>query len=761
MPNLRIIQTQSMVPQGGPDNNTRGVDDVLGGVVGAVGTIANTVERLRAVQEQERKRIEHNEGLVYRANAVSEAQIFSGQRVAEEQNGDPAGMTERVLSSYDDFTKAKIEGAPEKQRAQLKVEFAGMRSHVWSGAFAKEAGLRQAAGLANFESGVDADARAVLNDPWQFGDKLNRRESAASELQMPETVRTKQLQMAREKLVLAAATGYAQQYPRETLSALGQGGPHYDDATREKVLGAMARGESGVGFVPGMVKPGVFDSTESQQAFEDAKRPRAAISPALGMLPFERVDDIARIAHQTIERDVSTIRVTLQDRARDVQAAVGAGLPVGAADVAGMREQYDTAYGPVDGARRYQEQIGVALSVSNVLSRMRAASPQDRAAMIAAASVKGIDGAAEQSRVHEAAVKADEIVRQQLKTDPAGYALTTSPPVQAAYAQLSAANSPAEIIAANAAYASATRAEQERLGAPSTRLLTQAQSETYGRQFSEAQPADFVGMTSGLAMGWGKEWPAVYSQLAKEDKLPPAALVIPNMKDDGSKLRMAQAATLKPADLDAMIQPADKKDVRDQLQQQFAPLAQTMAAQSLGSARTLSTIMDQAEKLAIYYRGTGKSTADAARQAFDEAAGWKYEFFDTYRVPHEEQPLDIELGARVAIRDLGRVAMFDSPYPMGTDHRGRQSLDAIRTNAFWATNEDETGLVLKVKGLDNTDYTAHKEDGKRVEYKWQDLRLLASNEKPSAKPLTSEERNTKLKNTLDEQERMRRLRNER
>lgn len=718
-------------------------------------------EELKRKQEAERKRIEHNENVSTLANIQSQADIDTLERLNEESRADPEGATERTLKWFDAYRKEKVESAPERARPALEADFNRMRSRVHATAFNMEIKGRQSKVLREQEDGIDTDARALLADPSSFNEMLARRRATASQLDIPEDARARLTAKASETLVMAAATGYAQQNPRETLEAFGQGGPRYDEATRKKVQEALARGESGVGVVPGMVRPGVFDSADAEQAFMDSKAPRAALNPALSMVPFDRVDDITRIARTTIERNVSSLRVGLSDKAKDVQAAVMSGVPVSREDVAGVAEQYTTAYGPVEGARRYQDEIAVPLAVGEGIGRLKAASPQERAALIAGAKPNGVDGAAEQKVIHDALLQANSIVEKQLREDPATY-VSSFPRVATALQALDSAP-PESRAAAVAAYAYATIAEQERLGAPTPRLLTGAQSDAIVKAFSEQPPERASDVIAGLEMEWGKHWPMVYKQLVQENKLTPAAIVIPNMKDQGSRARMASASALKLEDLKGLVPSGDAKDVRDKLQGYFEPAAKTLFTQSVGGMSTATTIMDQAEKLALVYRTQGKSVNDSAKQAYDEVIGWKYEFADTYRVPREQQPEMVTRGAAAALRDLGRVAMFDSPYPMGSGNRARQSLDAIKANGYWVTNDDETGVILKVRGRDNSEYTAYREDGARIEYKWQDLRRIAGDDVAGERRMIESGRATEMnqakkRQQAEEEARQQRLR---
>lgn len=779
IPQFVATKTASgFVQSGGP---VRGVD--LSSVVNAANQITATQEMLARKQDEEAKRTAHNEAVVHVANTMSETDITWREKLKERQmSGDADGMTESVLKDYDADIKARIESAPMAAKQSLRTEFARMRSSLHAQAFNIEVQARQAKALQQDDAGLDADSRAVLGDPSLFTDKLGLRQASAASLQVPENVRQARMSAARDKLVLAAATGYAQQNPHETLRALGMEAPQAssipsaaDDfaavsaaqetpEARAQQL-AILKAEANNPAYSAQERAAVSREIERVKARpirNPGEAPKASPGeghPALGMLPFERVDDIARIARATLERDVSSLRGSLRDKARDVQAAVASGLPVGDAAVDGVADQYITAYGAAEGLRRYRDEIGVPLQIGKSIGALRTGSAADRIALIQSARPVGVDGAAEKKAQYDAMVQANQIIERQLKEDPATYALQNSRAVNDAYSAMVSAEGDARP-AAVAAYVTATRAEQERLGAQNVRLLTEAQGQAVVRAFMDNPPEAAGDVIAGLEDEWGKAWPAVYKQLAQENKLTPAALVIPNMKDQGARARMAQASAIKADDLKTMLDPADAKDLRAKLQDQFKPAAQTFLAQSTAGLQSVATIMDQAERLAFVYRSKGKGVAEAAKQAFDEVMGWRYEFTDTYRVPKEEQADQVSYGARVALRDTGRTRLFTSRFSMGAQALSEQTKDAILTNGFWATSEDETGLVLKVKGDDNNDYVVQKQDGKPVMYTWQALRTLAANESPSA-PKTSDQRQEQMRNFLSEQERLRAIRNSR
>jgi hypothetical protein len=395
-------------------------------------------------------------------------------------------------------------------------------------------------------------------------------------------------------------------------------------------------------------------------------------------------------------------------------------------------DEYVKAYGP-DGARRYESEVQTYLRVGDGLKAMRNAGPQDRLALITAATPQAGEGFAEQAKVHGAMAQAAKAIEKRLADDPALYAAENSPRVAQAQVVMSkvlSSGQPGENPAVVDFYARTMAAEQQRMGVESPKLLTDQQARSVAQQFYDQKTGgkNSAQLIEGLEQTWGSWWPQVYSQLAADAKLPPAALVIPNMKDQGARTRLAEWSTMKPADRKALLAGTDEKDIREAMLSQFSAAAGTFMAQGGGGQRTMATIIDQAEILAMGYRSQGKSIGAASKQAYEEVMGWKYDFGPTYRVPKDQQFSAVQDGTRSVLNMLTDVRVPSIP---GMDDAAvkAQVLDAVRANPVWVTNRDETGLRLMVRGQDGGVYQVNRADGKPLELKWGELRSAALTER--------------------------------
>lgn len=424
-------------------------------------------------------------------------------------------------------------------------------------------------------------------------------------------------------------------------------------------------------------------------------------------------------------------------RSKDVQSMVLSGTPV-PEGMAPTLDEYRRLY-KQNGDAMWKREVGNYVAVSDVLMQMKSADPQQRAAMVASTKPQPGEGFSDQAEIHRAAAQAQQLIEKQLYTDPASYALKNSPRVQRAYKVMMDAP-PEDKVAAMDFYARTTTAEQLRLGittvrdetagnkARQPRILTNEQANGIADQFNDQTGggAKAALLVQGLEQTYGKYWPSVYSQLAGDNKLPPAALVIPNMQDPGARARLAQASVTKPEVFKEQMSSTDPKDISDSLLGRFGDARATFSAQGMDGMRTLSTVMAETEKLAMSYRAQGKSIGDSTRQAFTEVMGWKYDFQGSYRVPKSEQSTAVSSGARNALDGITADSIAPLTAAGATpEQNAALTLDAIKTNGQWITNGDESGLRLMVQGKDGAFYPVRKTDGSMFDMSWADLRSMA------------------------------------
>lgn len=483
---------------------------------------------------------------------------------------------------------------------------------------------------------------------------------------------------------------------------------------------------------------------------EGLRTVRAQVTGAEGEVldPMKRAEMTRRLLgyeHQVItnqHRKAAEGRYDIASRTRDVQqmAQAGAEIPSG---VPPTPQDYVALHGP-SGAAMWQQEVGNYLDLAGVIGQMKVAGPAERQRMLEEGAPQPGEGYAGTAHMQALKARANEIVEKQIVADPAAYALKNSPRVMRAaqvMAQvLSDPKMPAEDkVAATDFYARTSIAEQERLGVSVIRdenagnkprgpkLLSNGEANHIADLFNNpltggAQSAQLV---QSLEAQWGKYWPNVYSQLAGDNKLPPAVLVIPNMQNDGSRSRLAQASSMKPEELKALLAPSDPKDIREKLLDNFNTAQSTFVAQGADGNKTLNLVLNEAEKLAQLYRSQGKSVGDSARQAYTEVMGWKYDFADTYRVPKTEDIKAVRTGTAVTLKDIKAedVQVFQGGAPMLLTE------DALRNRTMWITTDEETGLRLMLRGSDGGVYAVHRATGGVIEFSWDTLRKQAERTK--------------------------------
>jgi hypothetical protein len=112
------------------------------------------------------------------------------------------------------------------------------------------------------------------------------------------------------------------------------------------------------------------------------------------------------------------------------------------------------------------------------------------------------------------------------------------------------------------------------------------------------------------------------------------------------------------------------------------------------------------------YVRMGEDPAKAAKRAFNDTVGEKYEFVTdsnnkaaTYRVPVQYDAGVIEKGA---IRTLRGIESMDLQVPVSLanlpEAEARKAyVSALKDSAYWVTAPDESGLVLYANGAAVTD----------------------------------------------------------
>lgn len=684
MPRLAIPTVVARGEAGGTVRGpmASGVD--VRGLMAGAGAFAAGADKAREDMEVRRLKLQEDEALSLAQNTLSDGRLKFMQRLEEAKTSAPEGapgFTAGVTKEVAAWQKEAEAGIPELAKRYFQQQSLALREQVNARAFDFEMGAREKKVVRDVSAGADSDAALLATDPDQLTDVLASRSALVSSLSLAPETKRDLLDGLRKRLVGVAGMTLAEKNPGATLKAL-------NDPQAHKVFGLMTG---------------------------------------------EQLMQVRRAAEQEMQRGSIEVRHAMTQRTQDVQrmALDGQSIP---ANFAPTVEQFAAAGLSAD---QHRAQVGAYVDIAQDIQAMRVSTPQARAQIIDANTPPAGAGYADKRRMQEFLIQAARGIEKQLDEDPAAYASSATPKVAQFRALMNRtladkAMPPGDKAAAVDLYARTAMAEQERLGAARPRLLVKAEAEAIVQQFTQMKEggqssADIV---ANLEQQWGKWWPTVYGQLAADEKLPPAALVIPNMADRGARARLAALSTVTLADMKKWLPDGEAKDVRDSLLSKFQGPAYSFMSQGPNGGSTLTTIMDQAEKLAIHYRKTGAPVGDAAEQAFKETLGHAYTFKKTYRVPNNERPDLVSDGADAVMSDLIKdVQPFAADPTMKPDEAKRQTLDAIKASGEWVTADDEKGLQLVARDRIGMLHRVRHPDGRPVFYSWDFLRHQAMEKK--------------------------------
>lgn len=428
---------------------------------------------------------------------------------------------------------------------------------------------------------------------------------------------------------------------------------------------------------------------------------------AIDTLPFNQRIQLLQHADTLVNQQMSIARQQLQSKLQDFQAMATSGAPLPAASVPTVQE-LQAANGDVEGQRMYDDDVKPLVDLNGDLQRFSTMSVGERRALLTARTPQPGDGYADGQKRLAVMMQADQMLTKQMTEDPAAYTLKYSQPVTAAWTNLQ--QTPADDMqkksAAAQAYVTATLAEQQRIGVTAPSILPKPVTDSIVRQFYDQANGgqNAAVLMQQQAQLWGKYWPQVYGQMAKS--LPGAALVIgAGMKQQPAEL-LARASVMKPDELKEGLNKDDVKTAEDGVQSAMTEF-QSSLSQMAGGAQTFNTFYDQTSKLALMYVRMGEDPGKAAKRAFNDTVGEKYEFVTdgnnkavTYRVPVQYDAGVIENGADRTLRNIDNV---DLQVPVSlaglaeADAR-KAYVSSLKNSAYWVTAPDESGLVLYANG---------------------------------------------------------------
>ncbi len=413
------------------------------------------------------------------------------------------------------------------------------------------------------------------------------------------------------------------------------------------------------------------------------------------------------------------------DTVRDQQAAWLSGANYTGPEVS--RDQFISAYGASEGAQRWQQHQD-AWQTGQDIQMLGGMSAAEQAALLQRRQPAGGPGFAENSRRYAILQNAAETVQRQRAEDPANAVLHSSESVGAAYKDIQRAASMGDMNAmaqASRSYAGRTIGEQRRVGVLQPRILSNGEVARISAEFLDTSEGgrNAAELMDSLQNQWGPYFKDVYAQLATSGKLPPSALVAPNMSDSGAAERLVRST--QPGAMKAykeIIGPAAAKDIDTDMRKAMSPFLATLINQN-GGEGTYEAVRSSAEALAMSYVASGKTARDAVAQAYQETVGHAYQFKNTYRVPVKESPDEVELGVRQLLHDPTSIPAQVFPDLSGQRPEAARAAmnDLLKNSSVLVTDGDEAGLDLFVDqgaGL----VPVMGMDGRQINFPWAVLR---------------------------------------
>lgn len=423
-------------------------------------------------------------------------------------------------------------------------------------------------------------------------------------------------------------------------------------------------------------------------------------------IPSDQKAELIRRAKTKLDQDKSLVQMSVMEKHRDAQAAYLTGKSYEAPTLG----EYTLAFGEAKGSALYKD-MQSAKDLGKDISYATTASAEDLQELLNSKNPQNSAaeaGYADNLEQYGKLQKAISSIVKERETDPATYLQKYNPSIKFAFEQAQGGENVTD-------YINAVKAEKERLGIQSSKVVPDSYAQGVASQVSAAPGEEMVDMIESLSNQWGKHWPQVYSQMSKT--LTPAALVIGSGIDKPTATLIANHANIKTDELKKGLEKSDVTDAGRAMTEVLSEFQATTSAQGPGGVATFSKLYDQAQRLAYIYMGQGQSVSSSVDKAFRSLVDDKYKLVGSYRVPREYDADKVATGLNPILETVD-FTKFTAYAPEGTpkDFVAERIKSAASRNGQWVTNEDETGLVLTINGDALID-----DEGNRVEFTFDEL----------------------------------------
>lgn len=484
------------------------------------------------------------------------------------------------------------------------------------------------------------------------------------------------------------------------------------------------------------------------------------------ILPPEQREQMLAQGEAARARVHTTDRAAFGVRVQDVEAEAAAtgGQPTRAVP----RAEFIATYGAEEGARRYDAHQG-NIRLAADTAALADMTPEQVTAVMQRYEPKPGPGYAAALDRQVKLGRAIQQIAQERQQDPGGFAVSRLPAVSQAYGDFiatatDATSTPGQRQTAARVFAGITLAEQARVGIPDAarRIVPKNYVDELHERITKPDtaggPANVAQRIQAEAALWGDQWPLVYRDL--QAKTTPIVRVI------GSGVTPYAARVLvenQNVPLNKILD--DQGDVKTkalqtEVREKFAPLRQSLAGNENEQA-IFNDFQAMGEKLAAHYVRGGKDETAAAKQAFEDLVGHKYDFVPndvgggllwgaapSYRVPKAAGvPKEtVQAGVAAARRQLAEFNLtlpVDDIGGVSEANRKAAAVSSYRRDGIWVTAPGDVGLMLVYK-----DQAVRKADGTPLIITWEGLEALAKSG-PRAMPMRPELNGPSLGDALD------------
>jgi hypothetical protein len=640
---------------------------------GAIGrAFGNVAQDILTVREFDRQQAEEKGAVWANEQSMNTRSAWTTKlpQMMDSAPEDGADFSKNVLSDFDSSTSEALKNAPTPQarvRLQQSLQMQRLQLQEQSEQFQREAGVKFK--LKGTERALDGAMISARARPDDFQQLASEHDTAVQSAGFTPKVSADIREKSYRALAGAAVEGLIQRDPYKTLK----------DLNSEKPDNAAVRGLD-------------FDQRDHFRLQAES----------------EIREREAKAKHNEAEA-----RQALADRQRDAISSYRMGLEF---DNPPTRGDYVAALGADEGNKAYtnftkEQQLGADVRSLALMP------PDEQQKLIEARKPQGTEGAAEAGERYRLLTQQANYLQTLREKDPAAYVVQYSAPVQQAFKAAQASPAAAQ------QYATASIAEQKRLGITQPRVLPDDAASTIAQQFYAGNGEQVAGLVASEQQKWGSYWPQVFGELAAK-KLPPAALAIGRGMEPGAAARLASASGVKIADLKNGID-VPPGDVKAKLNEHMSDFMNSLDG-VVGAENTYTGMYDAAERLSYSYMRQGKSISAATDQAYREVLGDHYAFRQingkTARIPIEQDSPDVERGAQIALTKIDE--RLKAPIPTSTSDEFTATDDLKRTIAkrgYWVTSADgENGLALFLDGA-----PVLKQDGSVYTKTWDQLRYIA------------------------------------